>query len=214
MPVMWTPLPRQFYEPSARVVARRLLGCWLIRNLPEGPCGGPIVETEAYLVGDPACHAAVGRTPRNQVMWGKPGVAYVYFIYGSHFCVNAVCLPEGTAEAVLIRAVEVSLGEPLMRERRGDGDLTNGPGKLCAAMAIDRTLDGADLCDANSPLVIVQSPDRARFLRAVGPIMTSRRIGITKAAELPLRFYLARSAFLSRRHSEVARPNRGRGGSR
>src|ERR1044072_4097534 len=97
-------LPRFFYEPSAKIVAPKFLGHWLIRNTPEGPCGGAIVETEAYLINDAACHGAPGPTPRNRVMFGAPGYSYVYLIYGLHFCVNAVCHREGVAEAVLIRA--------------------------------------------------------------------------------------------------------------
>jgi DNA-3-methyladenine glycosylase len=132
------PLARRFYVPSAKAVAPALLGHWLIRNTPGGPCGGPIVETEAYLVGDPACHGAPGPTARNRVMFGVPGHGYVYLIYGFYFCMNAVCQPRGVAEAVLIRAVEVALGEKFMRKRRridAPRDLTNGPGKLCLAMA-------------------------------------------------------------------------------
>ena len=105
----FSPLPRGFYEPSAKVVAQELLGHFLIRNTPDGFCGGPIVETEAYLVGDAACHAAPGPTNRNRVMFGHPGHAYVYLIYGFHFCVNAVCRPAGIAEALLIRAVEAAV---------------------------------------------------------------------------------------------------------
>src|SRR5690242_6159750 len=115
---MFEPLPRAFYRPSAAKVAPALLGKWLIRNTPAGPCGGPIVETEAYVQGDPACHAFCGPTARNRVMWGHPGVAYVYLIYGNHFCVNAVCCPEGTAEAVLIRAIEAAQGQEWMFRQR------------------------------------------------------------------------------------------------
>ena len=195
------PLPRSFYVPSARVVAPRLLGHWLIRNTPAGPAGGRIVETEAYLCDDPACHAAPGLTPRNRVMFGPPGHAYVYFIYGCHFCVNAVCRPKGEGEAVLIRAIEPQLGVDWLQQNRplkGPRDLTNGPGKLCAAMAIDRALDGADLCRSESGVFIVQNPAVAEFVNEKGPIETTRRIGLTKAAELPLRFYLKRSSFVSR----------------
>jgi DNA-3-methyladenine glycosylase len=198
----WQTLETSFFEPAADVVAPALLGRWLIRRLGEELCGGLIVETEAYLVGDPACHAYRGETQRNRIMWGPPGHAYVYFIYGNHFCVNAVCRPRGIAEAVLIRALEPSLGVDGMRLRRlgmPDHQLTNGPGKLCAALDIDRSLDGANLCDSASPLFIADHPDRARFLEATGPIVSSQRIGITKAAHLPLRFYLKRSAFISRR---------------
>ena len=112
------PLPSRFYEPSAQAVAPALLGHWLIRNTPKGPCGGPIVETEAYLVDDPACHGARGLTARNRVMFGAPGHGYVYLIYGFYFCMNAVCQPQGVAEAVLIRALEVGLGEEFMRQHR------------------------------------------------------------------------------------------------
>ncbi|HEX4644865.1 MAG TPA: DNA-3-methyladenine glycosylase [Verrucomicrobiae bacterium] len=196
------PLPRSFYEPSAKVVAPKLLGHFLIRNTPAGPCGGPIVEVEAYLKGDPAAHSFVGETPRNRVMWGPPGRSYVYFIYGNHYCVNAVCRPAGMAEAVLIRAVEAMWGEEFMRARRPAVDahhLTSGPGKLCAAMDIGRSLDGADLCAANSPLFIAENPSLKSFLRERGPLVTTTRIGITRAAALPLRFYLERSPFVSRR---------------
>src|SRR5512141_1334708 len=108
-------LPRAFYKPSAREVAPALLGHWLIRRTNDGVFGGPIVETEAYVEGDAACHAFPGLTPRNRVMFGPAGHAYVYLIYGCHFCVNAVCLPPGKAEAVLIRAVEPVLGPDIMR---------------------------------------------------------------------------------------------------
>jgi DNA-3-methyladenine glycosylase len=104
------PLPREFYLPSAQVVAPRLLGKLLIRRLPEGLCAGVIVETEAYLCADPACHAVNGQTLRNAVMFGPPGHAYVYFIYGCHYCVNAVCHPVGSGEAVLIRAIQPLAG--------------------------------------------------------------------------------------------------------
>src|SRR5690242_19646501 len=112
------PLPRSFFEPSARGVAPLLLGHWLIRQSLAGPVGGPIVETEAYLVDDPACHAAPGLTLRNRVMFGPPGHGYVYLIYRYHFCVNAVCQPAGVAEAVLIRAVEPAVGQEFMRVQR------------------------------------------------------------------------------------------------
>jgi len=195
------PLPRAFYEPSARVVAPELLGHWLIRRTPQGICGGPIVETEAYLQGDPACHAAPGLTARNRVMFGQPGHAYVYFIYGAHYCVNAVCQPVGSAEAVLIRAIEAEFGEPLLKKQRravSRHSLTNGPAKLCEAMAIDRSLDGTDLCEPRSSLLIALNPERAFFVKERGPLLTGTRIGITKAAELPLRFLLAQSPFVSR----------------
>jgi len=196
------PLPRSFYEPTAEVVAPRLLGHWLVRNTPEGAAGGAIVETEAYISGDAACHAAPGLTQRNRVMFGRPGHAYVYLIYGCHYCVNAVCQPQGLAEAVLIRAVEAKLGVSLMLQRRAvlqEQDITNGPGKLCKAMDIDRDLNGADLCDPHSELIIAENPEVQAFREQHGPLVTTVRVGITRAAELPLRFYLKGSAFVSRR---------------
>ena len=198
----FTPLPRSFYEPSAKVVAPQLLGHWLIRNTPQGPCGGAMVETEAYVSDDPACHGAPGPTPRNRVMFGAPGHGYVYLIYGYHFCFNAVCRPAGVAEAVLIRAIEPAFGEEWMRHRRPvrrECDLTSGPAKLCQAMEIDRRLDGIDLCDAHSALFIAQNPTVEEFRRKRGPVLTTRRIGITRATALPLRFCLGASRFVSRR---------------
>ena len=200
------PLPRSFYEPSAQVVAPKLIGHFLIRITSDGFCGGPIVETEAYVEGDPACHAACGLTPRNRVMFGPPGHAYVYFIYGAHYCVNAVCQPSGQAEAVLIRAIEPAMGIGILQSKRPDvtqRELTNGPAKLCEAMAIDRSLDGADLCDPTSPLFIARSTDIKSFLARHGPLITTPRIGITQAAERPLRFLLDGNEF-------VSRPNRKR----
>jgi DNA-3-methyladenine glycosylase len=212
------PLPRRFYEPSAKVVAPAMLGHWLVRNTAAGPCGGPIVETEAYLVGDPACHGAPGPTTRNRVMFGGPGHGYVYLIYGNYFCMNAVCQPPGVAEAVLIRAVEIRLGEKLMRRRRrvdNVRDLTNGPGKLCLALDIDRSLDGVDLCDATSPLFIAGNPAVRGFRRECGPMVTTTRIGLTKAVHLPLRFYLEGSAFVSwRKRASAAMARRRAAGTR
>ena len=207
------PLPRSFYEPSAAVVAPLLLGHWLIRNSPGGLCGGPIVEVEAYLAEDPASHGFGGETKRNHAMYGPPGRAYVYLIYGFHFCVNAVCRPAGCAEALLIRAIEPEEGLEAMRQNRraaASFALTNGPGKLCAALAINRELDGVDLCDPSSPLYIARNPDLARFRRRRAPLAISPRVGITKAAALPLRFYLAGSPFISRPPRAGAAPSTGR----
>jgi DNA-3-methyladenine glycosylase len=209
MCAMLEPLPRSFYEPSADLVARQLLGRWLIRRTKHGLAGGPIVETEAYVAGDPASHAFVGETSRNRVMWGPPGHAYVYLIYGFYFCVNAVCQPSGLAEAVLIRAIAPTIGREYMLDHRPVGNLhalTSGPGKLCTALHITRQLDGADLCDRRSPLFIAEHPDLDAFLTDSGPVVTTKRIGITKAADLPLRFVLEQSAFSSR-----ARRGRGSG---
>jgi DNA-3-methyladenine glycosylase len=198
--------------PSAAAVAPRLLGHWLVRNLPSGPCGGPIVETEAYMAEDPASHAFGGETARNRVMFGPPGCAYVYLIYGFHNCVNAVCRRAGCAEAVLIRAIEAEVGLDSMRQNRKSATLftlTNGPGKLCAALALDRHLDGVDLCDAASLLYIARNPNLARFRRQRGPLAVSTRVGLTKAADRPLRFLLAGSPFISRTARPRAAPSSG-----
>lgn len=201
-------LPESFFLPSAEIVAPRLLGHWLIRNTVDGPCGGPIVEVEAYLANDPACHAYRGQTARNRTMWGPPGRAYVYFIYGCHFCVNAVCGERGNAEAVLIRAIEPAVGEEFMRRNRAVKtrlELTNGPAKLCSAMHIDRRLDGANLCDGESTLYIAPNPNGQEFTDTHGPILASQRIGISKAADMRLRFYLAASPFVSRHPRQSSR---------
>ena len=198
----YKPLPRSFYQPSAEVVAPQLLGHWLVRRSPDGICAGTIVETEAYLTDDPACHAFPGPTARNRTMFGQPGRGYVYFIYGCHFCVNAVCRPEGFGEAVLIRAIEPYEGDELLRKNRllvHTRDLTNGPGKIAQAMQIDRRLDGVDLCDPGSHLIIARNPEREQFCEKSGPILTSPRIGISRATNVPLRFYLAGNSHVSKR---------------
>jgi DNA-3-methyladenine glycosylase len=207
----FNPLPQTFYRPSAETVAPRLLGHWLVRRTKNGFCGGPIVETEAYLVDDPASHGFVGQTSRNRVLYGPPGYAYVYFIYGTYFCVNAVCREAGHAEAVLIRAIEAEFGVEQMMARRPVGKsilLTNGPGKLCVALDIDRKLDGENLCIAKSDLFIAANPEVDAFRRKRGPVVTTTRIGITKAAHLPLRFYLAGSAFISKPAPQSIAPPR------
>lgn len=135
-------------------------------------------------------------------MFGPPGYAYVYLIYGFHFCVNAVCQKNGVAEAVLIRAIEPAIGRDSMETKRpvqNPGQLTNGPGKLCQALGIDRNLNAVDLCDVNAPVFIARGPDLVSFLSERGPLLATPRIGITKAASLPLRFLLRASPFLSRK---------------
>jgi DNA-3-methyladenine glycosylase len=198
-----TPLPRTFYGPSAEIVAPKLLGHLLLRRMPDrGWAGGVIVETEAYLANDPACHGYRRETPRNRSMYGSPGHAYVYFIYGNYFCFNAVCAPERVAEAVLIRAIEPTFGEDWMRENRpvdSRKDLTSGPAKLCLALNIAREHDSLDLCNVDSELIIARNEDAKHFVYQHKPLITTTRVGITVAADLPLRFYLDKSAFISRR---------------
>jgi DNA-3-methyladenine glycosylase len=159
----------------------------LEHRTPQGTARGRIVEVEAYLgPHDPACHAAAGLTERNRHLHGPPGTAYVYLIYGLHYCVNAVTREEGHGSAVLIRAVEPLTGVDLMRRRRRgapDACLTNGPGKLCQAFDIDRRHDGARL--DRGPLRILSG-------EPVGDdeVAVSARIGISQAVGWPLRFYL------------------------
>jgi len=199
---VFVPLPRIFYEPSAEIVAPRLLGHWLVRRTEDGLSGGLIVETEAYLADDPACHAFERQTARIRAMYGPPGHAYVYFIYGNHWCFNAVCRPPGMAEAVLIRAIESNFGAQWMQARRAAErtvELTNGPAKLCQALAIDRSLDTVDLCGAASAVFIAENPERPSSLEQLGPLVTTTRVGITKAADRRLRFYLEGSSYVSKR---------------
>ena len=202
-PADLSPLPRAFFEPSAEQVAPQLLGHFLIRHAPGGACGGIIVETEAYLANDPACHGYRRQTPRNRAMYGPPGHAYVYFIYGNHYCFNAVCCPAGIAEAVLVRALEPAFGLAFMQSNRPvtrPHELTNGPAKFCVAMAIDRRLDRVDLCVPASPVFVARNPDCERFRHQRRPLVTTPRIGITQAADWPLRFCLAGSQYASRPH--------------
>lgn len=200
------PLPHAFYEPSARVVARRLLGHFLLRRTPEGIIGGPIVETEAYVQNDPACHAFVGLTNRTRVMFGPPGRAYVYLIYGFYYCFNTVCCAEGIAEAVLVRAIEPQLNIETMQENRGRHEhmhLASGPGKLCLALNIRKHHDGADLANADSEVFVAENPAVAKYRRKNGGIYTTTRVGINKAADWPLRFYLKESPFVSKRDRKL-----------
>ncbi len=192
-------LKRDFYRRSTLTVARELLGQRLVR-IVDGQClSGRIVEVEAYIgEDDAACHAACGRTPRNEVMYGPPGHAYVYFIYGMHHCLNVVTEEEGFPAAVLVRAIEPLEGLEIMRHHRPgkpDGELTNGPAKLCQALAINRSFNGVDLC--TSETLFIEKGQRM----TEEEIATSPRIGI-KADELarsvPWRFYLKGNAFVSR----------------
>jgi DNA-3-methyladenine glycosylase len=186
-------LPRETFARGAVEVAPALLGCVLEHETPEGLVAVALTEVEAYQgQADPASHAYRGRTQRNAVMFGPPGYTYVYFTYGMHFCVNLVCLPEGTASAVLLRAGRVVEGVDLATARRTAAgprgrDLARGPARLCQALAIDRALDGADACVPSSPL-------RVRSGAGTPPrsvkILTGPRVGVSRAAEIPWRFWL------------------------
>ena len=184
-------LGEEFFDRSVHVVARELIGCTLI----HGDCGGVIVETESYERDDPACHAYVGRTARNEVLFGPPGHAYVYLSYGIHSLLNAVAEPDGQAAAVLIRALQPTVGVEAMRRRRGgrrDEDLCSGPGKLTEALGVGLDDNGASLSSA--PFAVLPRESAWREVEvAVGP-----RIGITKATENPWRFCAAGNTYVSR----------------
>ncbi len=176
------PLPRSFYSRDAVKVARELLG----KIIRHGNTAGRIVETEAYLgVGDLAAHSAAGITNRTRVIFGPPGHAYVYLSYGLHSCLNLVCEPEGIAGCVLIRALDPIEGIELMRRRRGIREvekLANGPGKLTQAMGITLKDNGVDV--TRGPILVLEDWQQDF------EIGISKRIGITKSADLPLRFYI------------------------
>jgi DNA-3-methyladenine glycosylase len=206
------PLERAFFSRDPRRVARELLGKVLVRDEDSGAmepvrCSARIVEVEAYLgAEDPAAHAAAGNTARTAVLFGPPGHAYVYFIYGSHYCLNVSCEPEGLAGCVLIRALEPLSGVEEMAQARGieiGGPkdlvrLTSGPGRLAQAFGITRARDnGRDLTSAASSLWIGEDGYRARG------IQITPRIGIAKAADKPLRYILAGNPFVSGRRISV-----------
>lgn len=196
-----TPLPRDFFARDTLQVARDLLGQVLVRMLDGERMSGRIVEVEAYIGEDDlASHARFGRTLRNEAMYGPPGHAYVYQIYGLHHCLNIVTGPEGFPAAVLIRALEPLEGLEQMRQRRGVADpvlLTAGPARLCQAMGIDRRLDKADMC----------APGAVLFVEAGGvipddQIATSPRVGVQgdqRARTAPWRFYVRGHPCVSRR---------------
>lgn len=206
---MFQPLEHNFYLPGAEVVAPLLLGHFLLRRVENEWLGGEIVESEAYLTQDPACHAYKRETPRNRAMWGEPGRAYVYKIYGNYLCFNAVCRPKGVAEAVLVRGVEPSFGLDQMRKHRvvaRDVELTNGPSKLCIAQSIGFDLNESDVCDAQSDLIIALNPKREEFLNSRGPTIQTTRIGLTQAADWPLRWILSGSKSVSKRGKQSEWP--------
>jgi DNA-3-methyladenine glycosylase len=199
-------LRRSFFNRDPRTVARELLGKLIVRREGRKRLAGRIVEVEAYLgAGDLAAHAAAGHTARNAVIFGPPGHAYVYFIYGVHYCLNISCLPAGDAGCVLIRALEPVVGISDMANARGlaDLDLTpprdlrklaSGPGKLCEALGITRPRDnGKDMLSPKSDLQAMSDGFR------VEEVAVTPRIGITKAAEMPLRYVIAGNAFLSKK---------------
>jgi DNA-3-methyladenine glycosylase len=199
-------LRRAFFNRDPRVVAGELLGKLIVRREGRKQLAGRIVEVEAYLgAGDLAAHAAAGHTARNAVLWGPPGHAYVYFIYGVHYCLNISCLPAGEAGCVLIRALEPVSGLREMAEARdlADLDLTSvrelrklasGPGKLCEALSITRPRDNdKDMLSPKSDLQVMSDGFR------VQEVAVTQRIGITKSAEMPLRYVIAGNTFISKK---------------
>ncbi len=185
-------LKRDFYERPTLKVAHDLLGKILYYKSSQGILSGKIVETEAYLQNDAACHASRGMTPRNKAMFGPPGHAYVYFTYGMHYCFNVVTQKEGVGEAVLIRAVEPIKGIEIMKKNRGVEDiknLTNGPAKLCQAFGIDKRMNETDMTKGN--FVILDSDEKPKVHR-------SQRIGIKNNVEKLWRFYTD-SEFVSKK---------------
>ena len=201
-------LRQSFYARDPRIVARELLGKILVRTLSGGTkskrLSGRIVEVEVYLgEGDLAAHSAAGKTARNEVLFGPPGHAYVYFIYGVHYCLNFSCMPEGNAGCILLRAIEPIEGIEQMAEARGIEPsclhstsglrrLTSGPGRVCEALSITRNgFNGATLYSPASTLKIVDDGSRLEAIRE------SPRIGITKSPDLPLRYVVAGNPFVS-----------------
>jgi DNA-3-methyladenine glycosylase len=190
-----TRLPRRFFTADSRALAPLLLN----KVLVHGDRAGRIVEVEAYAgAADPASHAFRGRTARNATMFGPPGHLYVYFTYGMHFCANVVCGPEGEASAVLLRGLTPLTGLDAMRDARGpaartDRDLCNGPGKLCQALGIDRSFDGADLVTGDRGVQVIDDGTATPEVAGV-----SGRIGISVAGEVPWRFYVPGALGISR----------------
>jgi DNA-3-methyladenine glycosylase len=197
-------LSRSFFDRDPREVCPELLGKLIVRRQRGKLLAGRIVEVEAYLgVDDLAAHAAAGRTARNSVLFGPPAHAYVYFIYGVHYCLNISCLPEGDAGCLLIRALEPVAGVEQMARARDLSDLdlhsvrnlrllASGPGKLCEALGITRERDNdKDMVSPRSDLQVTSDGYKA------GKIAVTPRIGITKSADMPLRYVIAESSFVS-----------------
>lgn len=191
----YKPLPRYFYTLPTCTLARNLLGCYLFHKTAEGTVVGKIVETEAYLENDPASHSYKGQTKRNAVMFGRPGHAYIYFTYGMHYCFNVVTQPQGIGEAILIRALQPIKGIEIMKKRRHISEvakLCNGPAKLALAFAIGKEHNALDLSKGN---LLICLP----YKKELFGIQQLTRIGITKGAELPYRFFIANNPYVSKR---------------
>jgi len=206
-------IPRDFFARLSVPVAPDLLGCVLEHETEAGLVAVELTEVEAYAgASDPASHAYRGKTARNAVMFGPPGHAYVYFTYGMHFCVNLVCAGNGSASAVLLRAGRVIAGEELARARRNRGttvipfrDLARGPARLCQALDIDRSLDGADVCVADSPLRMRWPDARTTARSAEIKVLSGPRVGVSSAAEIPWRFWIEGEPTVSAYRAAVPR---------
>lgn len=194
-------LPWSFYEQDTVSAARELLGCFLVHREEEGTTIGRIVEDEAYVENDQAAHSYGGMTGRNRVLFGPPGRAYVFFIYGMHCCVNAVTGREGKGEAILVRALEPVDGIGLMQARRKTERITalcSGPGKLTQALHITMQDNGLSLTD--SPLQVWSADSIAGYdPPANDQVVQTTRVGISKSADLPLRFYIGGTRFVSKK---------------
>lgn len=188
-------LPKSFFNRETKTVAKELLGKHIINKVNGYRLSAKIVETEAYLQNDPACHASKGLTPRNKVMFGQAGHVYVYFSYGNHWLLNFVTEQAGIPGAVLIRAVEPIKGIEVIKANRPkavkDIDLTNGPGKVGQALGLDKSYYGLDLTDDK---FYVEENGSSNF-----QIVQTTRIGISQGRELPYRFYIKDNQFVSRR---------------
>lgn len=189
-------LPRSFYARETLIVAKELLGKYLIRRTEDGDIVGKIVEVEGYRGSDdPASHAYKGLTKRNWPMFGKPGCAYVYFIYGNHHCLNATTERKGVPGAVLIRAIEIVGSLELARKNRkarSDVELSNGPGKLTKALDISKVYNGLDLTQPH--VLSIHHPETVENFVTT----TSRRIGVKLGAEKPWRFHIKNGKFVSK----------------
>ncbi len=195
-------LREPFYRRPTLDLAQALLGTFLVHHTAEGTTIGRIVETEAYLHDDPACHASRGLTERTRVIFGKAGHAYIYFIYGKYFCFNVVSGQEGCGEAVLIRALEPVAGISLMQQRRGtEGikDLCSGPAKLVIAMGIEKSYNGLDLGSEQMHILAANSLPESFPVVVQQTITTTTRIGISKGQELAYRYYLSGNPFISKK---------------
>jgi len=201
-----TPVSENFYQQGVHTLAKSLLGKIFVRKYNGELLAGEIVETEAYhQEGDPSCHAANGKTARNAVMFGPPGYLYVYFTYGMHYCMNIVAEKEGVAAAVLVRALRPLAGIETMRSLRERGKkisdrlIASGPARLCQAMALTREQNGSKLVPPDIFVAEWNKKNRDSYHHNENEITTTTRIGISNGKELPWRYYLTGSPYISKK---------------